>query len=226
MCGRFNLTADGEEIAEAFDLETVPELAPRFNIAPSQPIAAIGVQPRTGRRGLTQLLWGLAPKAVPLSRRQINARAETAGRTPAFRDAFAHRRCLIPAPGFYEWQPSAGARRPWLLRMANGAVFAFAGIWEPPESPGEVASCAILTTEPNELARRVHDRMPAILDPADYAAWLDPSVTSSVRLAPLLRPFPSGAMTAFPVSAAVNNPAFDDPSCVLPASEDSPPAGG
>jgi putative SOS response-associated peptidase YedK len=170
VCGRFNLTAPGEELAEAFDLEQVPILKPRFNIAPSQPIAAIGFQPATGRRGLAELAWG-----------------------PASRP------------------------RPWLFRMRSGRLFAFAGLWQPATAPGGTPTCAILTTEPNDLAREVHDRMPAIVDPADYGTWLDPGVTDARRLQPLLLPYPAAAMTAFPVNAAVNSPAVDDPSCVEPA---------
>jgi putative SOS response-associated peptidase YedK len=148
----------------------------------------------------------------------INVRSETAARTPAFRDAFARQRCLVPATGFYEWQREASARpRPWLFRLQSGRVFAFAGLWQPATIPGSNGGCAILTTAPNDLARRIHDRMPAILDPADYAAWLDPAPTAPRKLQPLLRPFPADAMTAFPVNAAVNSAANDDPSCLEPA---------
>lgn len=219
MCGRFNQTASGEEIAEAFDLDQVPSLAPRYNIAPIQPVPVVGLQPRTGRRGLSTLKWGLVPQgSLGGERGFINARAETAWRKPSFRGSFARRRCLVPATGFYEWQKTEGKRRkPWLLRLASGRVFAFAGLWEPPAGEETSPTFTILTTEPNELAARVHDRMPVILDPADYAAWLDPAVAAAPPLRALLRPFPAGAMTAFPVSSAVNNPAFDDPSCIAPA---------
>ncbi len=215
MCGRFNLTASGDEIAEEFGLDEVPALRPRFNIAPSQPIAVIGVQPRTGRRGLAELLWGFLPaRAGAKPRRFINARSETAAHTPAFRDAFAQRRCLLPATGFYEWQRAARARpQPWLFRMADGRAFALAGLWEPSPGADSPAGCLILTTEPNQLAREVHDRMPAILGPADYAAWLDPGAT---RAAELLRVFPAREMTGYPVSTAVNDPDHDDPSCLAP----------
>jgi putative SOS response-associated peptidase YedK len=219
MCGRFNQTASGDEVAEAFSLDEVPALAPRYNIAPTQPIAVVGVQPRTGRRGLAMLRWGLVPHdALGGERGFINARAETAWEKPSFREAFARRRCLIPATGFYEWQKTGADRRqPWLIRLASGRPFAFAGLWEPPAaSPGE-PTCTILTTEPNDVARPIHDRMPVILDPADFALWLDPAVTLPAEVRPLLKPFPAGAMTAFPVTTAVNNPAFDDPACLLPA---------
>ena len=221
MCGRFNQTASGDEVAEAFGLDETPELAPRYNIAPTQPVAVVGVQPASGRRGLAMLTWGLVPKgALSRERGFINARAETAWEKAAFAEAFARRRCLIPATGFYEWQRLDPRRRqPWLFRLAAPGPFAFAGLWEPAAAavPGATATCAILTTEPNDLARPVHDRMPVILAPSDYARWLDPAVQLPGELRPLLRPFPAAAMTAFPVSTRVNNPALDDPACLAPA---------
>jgi len=220
MCGRFNQTATGEEIAEAFGLDEVPELAPRYNIAPTQPVAVVGVQPKTGRRGLALLKWGLVPReSLGGERGFINARSETAWEKPSFAEAFASRRCLIPATGFYEWQKiDAKRRQPWLFRLASGRVFAFAGLWEPAaQLPDAVPTCTILTTDPNEIASPVHDRMPVILDPADYGRWLDPAVTIPAEVRPLLKPFPANAMTAFPVTTAVNNPSFDDPACLVPA---------
>jgi putative SOS response-associated peptidase YedK len=219
MCGRFNQTASGEEVAEAFGLDEAAELAPRYNIAPTQPVAVVGVQPTTGRRGLALLKWGLVPReSLGGERGFINARAETAWEKPSFSEAFARRRCLIPATGFYEWQRRGEKKQPWLIRLASGRLFAFAGLWEPAAAaPGAVPTCTILTTEPNEIASPIHDRMPAILDPADYGQWLDPGTTTPADVRPLLRPFPAAAMTAFPVTTAVNNPAFDDPACLLPA---------
>ena len=220
MCGRFNQTASGEEVAFAFGLDEAPELAPRYNIAPTQPVAVIAVQPETGRRGLVQLAWGLVPRdALGRERGFINARSETAWEKPAFKEAFARRRCLIPATGFYEWQKlDARRRQPWLIRLAAPGPFAFAGLWEPAAAvPGATPTCTILTTEPNEVARMVHDRMPVILDPSDYALWLDPAVELAAEVRPLLRPFPAAAMTAYPVSTRVNNAAFDDPACLAPA---------
>jgi putative SOS response-associated peptidase YedK len=220
MCGRFTLTAPGEEIAEAFELDEVPQLRARYNIAPTQPVAAVGFQPKSGRRGLAELSWGLALRgAKPGEKRLINARAETAADRPAFREAFRRRRCLVPATGFYEWERRPGERRPrpWLFRLTDGSVFAFAGLWEPPLEAGGRATCLILTTEPNALAERIHDRMPVILPRAAYAAWLDPTSDDARALTALLEPYPDGAMTAYPVSGAVNRPANDDPSCVAPA---------
>jgi len=220
MCGRFNQTASGEEVAEAFGLDETPALAPRYNIAPTQEVAVVGVRPKTSRCGLALLKWGLVPReSLGGERGFINARAETAWEKPSFREAFAHRRCLIPATGFYEWQKIDPKRRqPWLLRLVSGRLFAFAGLWEPATAtPGAVPTCTILTTEPNEVTQPIHDRMPVILDPSEYTRWLDPAVTIPAEVRPLLRPFPAAAMTAYPVTTAVNNPSFDDPACLARA---------
>jgi putative SOS response-associated peptidase YedK len=220
MCGRFNQTASGEEVAEAFGLDETPALAPRYNIAPTQEVAVVGVRPKTSRCGLALLKWGLVPReSLGGERGFINARAETAWEKPSFREAFARRRCLIPATGFYEWQKIDPKRRqPWLLRLESGRQFAFAGLWEPATAtPRAVPTCTILTTEPNEVTQPIHDRMPVILDPSEYTRWLDPAVTIPAEVRPLLRPFPAAAMTAYPVTTAVNNPSFDDPACLARA---------
>jgi putative SOS response-associated peptidase YedK len=227
MCGRFNLTASGEEIAEAFDLDEAPRLAPRYNIAPTQPVAVVRLETGTGRRGLSALRWGLVPEGAPeTDRGHINARAETAWQKPSFREAFARRRCLIPATGFYEWQrTTTKKRRPWLFTLDSGRPFAFAGLWEPPARDGASPTCTILTTEPNDVTRPVHDRMPVILSPDGYAPWLDPTGADAVALRRLLAPFPAGAMAARPVSRAVNNARFDDPACLGPEEEPPLPLG-
>ncbi len=237
MCGRFNLTAPGDMLADEFDLDEPPVLRPRFNIAPSQAIVTVACDPG-GRRLLVERRWGMGvsveearePQATLFpdlertarrERRLINARSESAARAPAFREAFANRRCLIPATGFYEWQQAPGARpQPWLFQRADGRPFAFAGLWEPAREGG-TASCLILTTASNELTRGIHDRMPVILARSDCAAWLDPGTSASL-LRPLLRPFPASAMTALPVGPAVNDPRVDDPSCIAPIAGDRP----
>lgn len=225
MCGRFNLTASGEEIAEAFDLEDVPELAPRYNIAPTQPVAVVRLHTASGRRRLSALRWGLVPEGAPeTDRGHINARSETAWQKPSFRDAFARRRCLIPATGFYEWQRTKTKRRqPWAFALASGRPLAFAGLWEPPAREGAPSTCTILTTEPNDLARPVHDRMPVILEPERYARWLDPEARGAMTLRPLLRPFPADAMSAWAVSTAVNSPRCDEPVCLERLEDSLPP---
>lgn len=219
MCGRFNQTASGEEIAESFALEETPALAPRYNIAPTQPVAVVLLDER-GRRRVAERRWGLVPKdALGKERGFINARAESAADKPAFSEAFAARRCLVLATGFYEWQQlDAKRRQPWLFRLATGAPFAFAGLWEPAAAyAGALPTCTILTTAPNEVTRPVHDRMPVILAPEACARWLDPRLSTREELRALLAPFAAGAMTAYPVGTRVNNAAFDDPECLAPA---------
>jgi putative SOS response-associated peptidase YedK len=226
MCGRFNLTASGEEIAEAFDLDEVPEIAPRYNIAPTQPAAVVGLNADSGRRRLNLLRWGLVPEGAPeTDRGHINARAETAWQKPSFRDAFAQRRCLVPATGFYEWQRTGARKRPWVFTLASGAPFAFAGLWEPPAHEAAPATFTILTTEPNDLARTVHDRMPVILPHDAWEPWLDPTPGRGPALRGLLVPYPSDAMAAHPISTTINNPRIDDPSCLAPEREPPLPLG-
>lgn len=221
MCGRFTLTTPIETLVETFQLSSVPEeLAPRYNIAPTQPVAAVLVDEEKAQH-LALLRWGLIPgwaKDPSIGNRMINARAETVAEKPAFRVAFQRRRCLVLADGFYEWQRSERGKRPMYIRLADGRPFAFAGLWEhwkgadgPP-----LDSCTILTTEANELMRPIHNRMPVILPPEAYDLWLDPTVRAADSLLPLLRPHPAETMRAFAVSTLVNNPANDDPRCIVP----------
>jgi putative SOS response-associated peptidase YedK len=216
MCGRFTQAADGEIIFKVFELPEPPELAPRYNIAPTQDVAAVRIV--AGGRRLALLQWGLIPswaKERAMGARMINARAETLAEKPAYRSAFRARRCLIVADGFYEWQKTGGRKQPCFIGFRDGRPFGFAGLWERWHGEGEAAveSCSIVTTEANELLAPIHDRMPVIIDPKQFALWLDPSVTDTSRVGELLRPYPSEAMEAYPVSLLVNNPANDAPAC-------------
>ena len=218
MCGRFTMASPGEAVAELFELPVVPELAPRWNIAPTQAVAAVRADAAGGRE-LVGLHWGLVPswaKERAIGARMINARAETVAEKPAFRAALRARRCLIVADGFYEWQKAGARKQPWHIRMRDGRPFAFAGLWERwAAGPDEVLdSCTIVTTTPNGVVAPIHDRMPVILERGDYAAWLDPGQRDPARLQPLLRPHPDVAMEAWPVGLRVNNPANDDASCL------------
>jgi putative SOS response-associated peptidase YedK len=219
MCGRFSLFTPTPVLAEAFDLAGLPELAPRYNIAPTQPVAAV----RAGAAGreLVRLRWGLVPPwSRDLKQAPINARAETAADKPMFRAALRKRRCLVPASGFYEWLALAGGRRkqPYCFRPGDERPWAFAGLWERWLGPdGPVESCAILTTEANELVRPVHDRMPVIMPRQHWAAWLDPALQEAGELVPLLRPYPADAMRTYPVGALVSNPRNDGPDCLTSA---------
>ncbi len=222
MCGRFTLRASREQIAALFQLplEQVPPLAPRYNIAPTQPVLALRVPHTTGHKELTFLNWGLIPfwaDDPKIGNRMINARAESVADRPAFRAAFRYRRCLIPADGFYEWRKVNGRKQPYLIQHRDASPFAFAGLWEHWEREGSVIeSCTIITVPPNPLVAELHDRMPAILPEEDYALWLDPHVQDKRRLLPLLRPYPAERLEAFPVSPRVNNPRNDDPDLVVP----------
>ncbi|MCP4426380.1 MAG: SOS response-associated peptidase [Chloroflexi bacterium] len=229
MCGRFALLAPsesgeslGESLAEQFLLNSIPDLAPRYNIAPSQPVTAVRLHPHTNKRELTLFRWGLIPswaKDTKFSARLINARAETVAEKPSFRTAFKRRRCLIPASGFYEWQKANGDKQPTYIHAQDGRLLALAGLWEIWQSPdgSVIESCAILTTKPNELMAPIHNRMPVIIEPADYSMWLDPGSRPEDGLH-LLRSYPAAKMTAYPVSPHVNSPRNDDPQCIAPLS--------
>jgi putative SOS response-associated peptidase YedK len=219
MCGRFTLTVSGAEVAEWFGLAEDPTLQPRYNLAPTQPLAIIREAAGAGRQ-LTQARWGLIPSwasDAAIGNRMINARAETVADKPAFRAAFRKRRCLVPASGYYEWKKTDGRKQPYLIGV-GGHPFAFAGLWEMWDREGEpVESCALLTTEANGFTRSIHDRMPVILAPADYGLWLDPTVQDPAKLQPLLRPYLDAEMVAHPVSTWVNDPRHEGPRCVEPA---------
>jgi putative SOS response-associated peptidase YedK len=209
-----------EVLHQFFPLFDLADVEPRYNIAPTQMVIAMRHLPRAARPEFVRLRWGLVPAwadDVKIGPRMINARAETAGDKQAFRSAFRDRRCLILADGFYEWQKTAGRKQPYYIRMAEGKPFAFAGLWERWHKGDEpVESCTILTTDANDLVRPLHDRMPVILDPADYAPWLDPTRHDGAELQQLLRPFPSEKLTTYPVGTQVNNARFEDKSCVRP----------
>jgi putative SOS response-associated peptidase YedK len=221
MCGRFTLSTPAQTLQKLFDLPEVPELSPRYNIAPSEMLATVRLPEGKPSRELALLRWGLIPpwaEDPDVGNRMINARAETVATSPAFRGAFRRRRCLVPADGFYEWQRQGRHKQPYYLHMRDGSPFAFAGLWEHWKGPeGKVIeSCTLITTEPSDLVRPVHNRMPVILAPDDYALWLDPGVQDVEPLKALLRPYPPEQMEAYPVSQMVNSPANDDPACVAP----------
>jgi putative SOS response-associated peptidase YedK len=220
MCGRFTLTKPIPVLAELFLFpETAPQ-DPRYNIAPTQTVAAVRAPADPNHRELAFLRWGLIPSWATdpaIGNRLINARAETVAEKPSFRSAFRQRRCLVLADGFYEWQRLDGKKQPYYFRMRDGQPFAFAGLWERSTNQGKtVETCTLLTTEANELLRTIHDRMPVILQPDRYDRWLDPSVQKPDVLKPLLHPYPTEPMTGYPVGSLVNNPRNDSPKCVEP----------
>jgi putative SOS response-associated peptidase YedK len=221
MCGRFTLFEADKVLSKEFGVSGVPPLSPRYNIAPSQPIAAVRT-PHTGiGRELALLRWGLIPswsKDPAIGNRLINARAETVKEKPSFRNAFRRHRCLIPTNGFYEWQRQERGKQPYFVRMRDGRVFAFAGLWDRWESSDKdvIETCTILTTAANTVLAPIHGRMPVVLPQAEYARWLDPALKDPDSLSPLLVPFPPEEMLAIPVSPRVNAPSTDDEECIVP----------
>lgn len=219
MCGRFTLTVDAHQIREAFPWVTVPEeLQPRYNMAPSQPIAVI---PNDGKNELTYYSWGLVPfwaKDPSIGNRMINARAETLDEKPSFKNAFRRRRCLVLADGFYEWkaEPGSKTKTPMYIHLKDQRPFAFAGLWErwnPPDG-SELLSCTIITTEPNQLVADLHNRMPVILPEDKYPLWLETGEVNTKQLKSILVPYPAEEMSYYPVSTYVNNPANESPICI------------
>jgi putative SOS response-associated peptidase YedK len=215
MCGRFVQHSDPEIYARQFDLNTVCESAPRYNVAPTQSVLAIRERDQ-GKRELVPLRWGLVPfwSKGPDSRySMINARAETVGAKPAYRDAFKRRRCLIPAEGFYEWRTDEGGKTPFLIQRADRRPFAMAGLWERwRQEDGELLeSCTIIVTDANSLVRDIHDRMPVILNEGDIGAWLDPENDDAEELLAMLKPADPAALAMHEVSRQVNSPRNDGP---------------
>jgi putative SOS response-associated peptidase YedK len=219
MCGRFALFSDPFSLAKRFGAETPSELHPRYNIAPTQSIPIVREESDARRFALAR--WGLIPhwaKDTKIGYSTINARAETVAEKPAFRNAFRHRRCLIPADGFYEWQviPDSKIKQPWFIVLRDREPMAFAGLcekWRSPEGD-DVESCSIIVTDANELMRPIHDRMPVILAPGDWDAWLEAETKDAGGLQGLLKPYPAEDMAAWPVSTRINNPRNDSVECV------------
>lgn len=220
MCGRFTLTAAPADLQEAFPQYAFPaEGRPRFNISPTQPVLAL---PNTPTLAADYFTWGLIPswaKDPSIASRLINARAETLAEKPSFRGGFKYKRCLIFADGFYEWkaQPGAKFKIPHFIRLKSGLPFTFAGLWDEWRAPDGslVKSCAIITTEPNELMATLHNRMPVILPQSAREPWLDPSPQKPDALQGLLTQYPANEMTAHPVSTLVNSPANDRAELVM-----------
>jgi len=219
VCGRFTLTTNLGAIAKRFGVSRfLEEVGARYNIAPTQTVIVVNDD---GSRHLTQMQWGLIPswaKDPAIGNRMINARGETVATKPAFRVALRKRRCLIPADGFYEWQPVGRRKQPVYITLKTREPFSFAGLWETWTSPEgeEVKTCTIITTEANELLKPIHDRMPVILTREAEAVWLDPTSQDPARLLPLLKPYPSEEMEIYQVSTRVNNPDRDGPQCIKP----------
>lgn len=221
MCGRFTQHHNQEEVVERFSVqETLFDLAPRFNIAPSQKVAAIC---QLEKRVLTAYKWGLVPswaKDPTGGSKMINARAETLAEKPSFKKSLLTRRCLIPADGFFEWRQEGKNKTPVYVQMKNKSLFAFAGLWDEWHSPdGSILeTCTVITVEANSLLRKVHHRMAAILDPKEEELWLDGKVKDLDKLLAALKPYSEEEMELFDVNKSVGNTSFDSPECIKPLS--------
>ena len=225
MCGRYAQFTPAEVVRQLFRTTgALPNLAPSWNVAPTQSAPVVRRHPETGERHLDPLRWGLLPRWVKDAkgaRQPINARAETVSTSPMFRQAYAKRRCLVPAVAFYEWKAEAGGKQPMAIAPASGEGMAFAGIWENWRGEGDevVRTFAIVTTDANAPMRTVHDRMPVILAPDGWAEWLEGDDPAH-----LMRPAPDDLLRFWPVSRAVNSPRNNGPE--LLAEQATTPDGG
>jgi putative SOS response-associated peptidase YedK len=223
MCGRYVLKTPGGVLVSAFALDAAADFPPRYNIPPGTDIPVVRHSPE-GRRVLHLLHWGLVPhwaRDPAMGARLNNARAETLAEKPAFRDAFRRRRCLIPADGFYEWQTDGRHKQPYYFSLRSGQPLAMAGLWEAWRAPdgGVLRSCAVITTGPNAVMAPIHDRMPVIVAPEHWQAWLTGPVEAVLGL---LAPLPAEDLQAWPVSRRVSRASADDPSLIEPLPQ---PAG-
>ena len=219
MCGRFSLTATPEDVRALFGYIDQPNFPPRYNIAPTQPIAT--VRQEHGDRRFALVRWGLVPSWVkdPASfTLLINARSETAASKPSFRTSMRHHRCLVPVSGFYEWRRTDDGKQPFWITPADGSVMAIAGLWETWSDPdgGEIDSGALLTVQANRDISPIHHRMPAILMPENFDDWLDTGNVMAKEASQMLVPAPEGYLSAVPVSSRVNKVANDDPDVQRP----------
>lgn len=227
MCCRFALRKSPATLAKSLPELNTPQaairhFAPRYNIAPTQPVLALRSSPASaGRAEFTHLSWGLVPhwaKDASLATSLFNARAESAAMKPSFKGPLRHHRCLIPADGFYEWVRVGKEARPRFFTRPDEALFCFAALWEHWGSPdgSEIESCALLTVAANADIDPYHHRMPLIVAPANYRRWLDPALQTASAIADLLLPQPAGTWESRPLGTAVNNVRNNGPECLLP----------
>lgn len=229
MCGRYTSTTSPADLAAYFEVDEVvtEDLGPRYNVAPTDEVYAVAESATSGRRRLGTFRWGLVPfwsKDPSGGARMINARAESLLEKPAFKRSFERYRCLVPADGFYEWEAVEGRARkqPWYFHRRDGDVLAFAGLWavwrpHKDSDEGRLVTCSIITGEPNDLVRPIHDRMPVMLPPSAWEAWLDPANDDLDELQGLLVPAPSELFEAVAVVDAVSNVRNDGPHLLDPA---------
>ena len=230
MCGRVRLSSDVSEIKLVFSIRPqrpTPNIAPSWNVAPTDPLPVVRYDLRSGERSLDVMRWGLVPfwaKDLKVGFANINAKAEGIEDRPAIREAFQRRRCLVPVDNFYEWKKTGAGKQPYAIALADGRLMALAGLWETWRSPaGErVRSFAIITTVPNELCAELHNRMPVVLKPEGWPVWLGEEPADARQLKAMLFPCPSEEMTCWPVSTRVGNVKNNDPSLIEPISANEP----
>jgi len=230
MCGRVRLSSDVSEIKLVFSIppqRPIPNIAPSWNVAPTDPLPVVRYDSRAGERSLEVMRWGLVPfwaKDIKVGFANINAKAEGIEEKPAFREAFQRRRCLVPVDNFYEWKKAGAGKQPYAIALADRGLMALAGLWEIwRSSAGErVRSLAIITTTPNELCAKLHNRMPVVLRPETWPAWLGEEPADAHRLKALLAPYPSEQMTCWPVDTRVGNVKNNDPSLIEPVAVNEP----
>jgi putative SOS response-associated peptidase YedK len=230
MCGRYSLAAQVEALADMCNVDLPGNFPRRHNVAPGQPVLAIREVQKgpTIERQPALFQWGLVPSWASdpaIGNKLINARAETLTEKPSFRGALKYRRCLILADGFFEWEQHSKSKTPHYIHLRDEGPFAFAGLWETWEKPeGYLETCAIVTTAANDLLRPLHERMPVILRPSDYAEWLDPMERNPSSVLHLLQSYPEEEMALYPVSDLVNKVANEGPDLILPRPPDEDPS--
>ena len=225
MCGRYTIIASPEALRALFRYEEQPNFPPRYNVAPTQPIAIVRLV--DGKRHFALVRWGLLPSWVKDPKTftlLINARGESAAEKPAFRAAMKRRRCLIPADGFYEWQAAGDRKRPFYVHAKSGAPLAFAGLWETWTGPNgeELETAAIVTTTANRTLKPIHERMPVIVPPEGFDLWLDAANVDATTAAALIAPAPDNLLEAYEISTAVNRTANDNPKLLEPVGPNQP----
>ena len=231
MCGRYYRRSDKQKIAEIFrtGVPTTFEILPSYNVAPQTFQPVVVFNRKTLDRELLQMRWGLVPywaSDPKIAYSTINAKAETLTTSPVFRESVKRRRCLIPADGFYEWQPiDRKTKQPFAFALKDGTMFALAGlfdVWKDKKTGDALFSYSVITTDPNQLLEPFHNRMPVILKPADYERWIAPAEPHQLPI-DLLRPYPDDRMTAWKISPAVGNVKNDDPSLIAPVQDEPQP---
>jgi putative SOS response-associated peptidase YedK len=230
MCGRVRLSSDVSEIKLVFAVppqRPTPNIAPSWNVAPTDPLPVVRYDTRAGARSLEVMRWGLIPfwaTDIKVGFANINAKAEGIEAKPAFREAFLRRRCVVPVDNFYEWKRTAAGKQPYAIALADRRLMALAGLWETWRSPtGErIRSFAIITTTPNELCAALHSRMPVVLSPETWSTWLGEEPADERRLKALLAPCPSEELTCWPVSTRVGNVKNNDAGLIEPIAVNEP----